>query len=778
MRANGLMQKSSHPTSSVQSLLLLSFIAFLALGIGRSSNAKSWADERATTATEAELVETKGLAAEYVRVLVAFKGVYRIYGRDLAAAGVDLAKIDPRKLTLWNEWKEVPIAVKVKEEGRFGADDTIEFVGQPPVGTFSTYKPYNYYNVYFLSWEASQPLRYSTTVLRRGEATLTNSSFWTVLHLEQDNYYRESRLPRGITDNFYWCHYSSEQTGTYPIRVSFPHFDKNRGDRVHLHFRIFGWSDVPGLKPSHKFSIQYGDDVERDSPRYDCGTFAFDGVQYYDFVTSLPASVLGYRQRFIFKTPPDRANVVDSISLDWIRVSYWRKLDADHRNVFEFNSNVYGAKYPAQFSVKNAKPRSRVFCPSQAKIYEPFNPEATEIVVAADNRETTYLLVAENGILTPDVLDYRKRDRLSDFVSSSTEVLVLYDTYLRDPAMLYAAYRKQQGLEVAAVDVVRIFDEMNAGFIDDITLKRFIRYAAAKSPRLTYLVLFGDGTSDYRMCQTFDQADPPRVGIPIHWIESPATIRTGGYVDDNWYASFKSANTPDLAIGRIPAANEVQAYEYVRKVIEYETFQASKNDKMVVISSVESRFQDMAASVRDRYGDHFTTITLLFPETSVATREVERLREEIDHGIQFLYYIGHGGAFVWRVGPVDYSKQKDLFTPADVSKLRNRLHYPIIAASSCYTTAFDAQWSIGEAFLLQPKAGAIAVIGAPWKSSAYEDHAFHTRLLDFYCSSAYKRLGDAYQAAKAAFRPKDDDYVDVQTMTLIGDPCILLARKH
>jgi hypothetical protein len=736
-------------------------------------------EDAATTPTRAQLEPTWDLASEYIRIELAFDGLYRVAVRDLLAAGMP-ATVDPRALALWNHGQLVPIHVNSRLPDRLSPDDSIEFIGAPAAGTWSTWMPDNYYNVYFLTWNGGRTLRYAETTLAQPSIPSDDLSFWHFCHLEEDNYYRESQMPRGYTDNFYWCHVAAGVSGTFPIRLDFPDIDTRYARSVRLLLHIFGYSDVPGLKPQHKFTVLYGDDDPSAPPAFNLGTFEFNHRGYYDFETSLPVSRIGFRQRLLFATPPDRQNVVDAISFDWVRIWYPRKLEAGQHHWYVFNSNLCTrANPPYSFAVRHVGRRARVFCPAQRCVYLPQRPDSDRIVVRADDRQTTFFLVTEEAVLPVESLEFRHRPRLAEAVSTGTESLLLYDPELSEAVGRTISYRQTTGPKTAAVNVRDIFDATNYGFISDVALKRFLRYAAANVPTLRYLVLYGDSTQDYRLAmpEDYDRVDPPRVGLPIHWIENPATIRTGGYVDDNWFASFKSANTPDLATGRIPAANNDQANEYVRKFIEYETFQASRNDRMLLVSSVEARFHDLAGAVQEQFRDHFTTITLLFPETSVATREVQRLREAIDGGVQLLYYLGHGGAFVWRVGPVDFAKQKDLFTPADVAQLRNALHYPIIIASSCYTTAFDADYSIGEAFILQPRAGAIAVVGSPWKSSAYEDHAFNVRFLSNYCQPGFVRLGDAYQATKEGQRPRDDSYVDTQTFTLLGDPTLKLVPR-
>lgn len=751
------------------------FLALLHVGAIASARPTLSGNNSDTTPTLAELEPDWELTEQYCRLLVAYPGLYRCYFRDLFAAGMP-RDVKADTIALWNEGELVPIAIKMQNTDGLSENDYIEFIGEHATGTYSTYKPDNYYNVYFLTWGGTRTLRYQEVTLDKPTIPAEDLSFWHVHHLEEDNYYRESRLPRGITDNFYWCHIVAGDNRTFPIRIDFPDFDSRYADHVRLVFRIFGYSDVPNLHPAHKFQIQYGDDEERESPRFDLGTFEFDYRGYYDYETTLPAGKIRFRQRIIFKTPPDRQNVVDSISFDWVRAYYPRKLDAGKRNWFVFNSNLCTtASPPYRFAVRNVTRSARVFCPSQGVIYN--RKDGTKIVVEADNRETTFCLATDEAALAVESIEFKRRSHLSDLIASGTQSLVLFDPELSEAVVRYVDYRETTGPKTSAIDVLDIFDATNYGFYSDIALKRYLRYAASSTPTLRYVLLFGDSTQDYRLASasTFDRPDPPRVGVPIHWIENPGTIRTGGYVDDNWYTSFHSANTPDLATGRVPAANSDQAHEYVRKVIEYEQFQHSLADGLLVISSVEARFQDLAAEVQRKHKECFTTVSLLFPETAVATREVQRLREAIDSGIQVLYYIGHGGSFVWRVGPVDFAMQKDLFTPTDVAMLRNALHYPIIIASSCYTTSFDTEYSIGEAFLLQPRGGAIAVIGSPWKSSVYEDHAFNSRFLQYYCQRGDQRLGDVYQAAKEAQRPRDPKYVDVQTFTLLGDPTLRLV---
>ncbi len=77
-------------------------------------------------------------------------------------------------------------------------------------------------------------------------------------------------------------------------------------------------------------------------------------------------------------------------------------------------------------------------------------------------------------------------------------------------------------------------------------------------------------------------------------------------------------------------------------------------------------------------------------------------------------FIGHGGRYIWRTGPLNLRKNHDLFTLDDVSHLKNGANLPMILSMTCYSAPFDnpTEDSIGERFLREADRGAIAVFAA------------------------------------------------------------------
>ena len=337
------------------------------------------------------------------------------------------------------------------------------------------------------------------------------------------------------------------------LRLDFPGFDRRHGDRVSLDIRVIGGTEVNSLKPMHQFDAWYGETR--------LGTVAFDGMGYHDLATSIPADRIGKNLRFQFKTPESRKDAIDQILLENIRVRYPRTLDAQGAEMFRFSNRLLGAALPQpSVEVAGLQPGSSVFAVQQAMVFRPETTTATSVIVAMGDAPTSFVAVAPFARYKPDRIDMAPGASALTSLPAATEVLVLAHPDVARAADAYARYRRTQGMKVAVVSATDVYDALNDGFIDDIALKRFIRHAAQKCPSLKYLVLLGDSTFDYREARHRDEERQPKVLIPIHWILNPATTWTGGYPDDNWYTSFRSANTPEIAVGRIPARDDPRGW--------------------------------------------------------------------------------------------------------------------------------------------------------------------------------------------------------------------------
>ncbi|HEX3121850.1 MAG TPA: C25 family cysteine peptidase, partial [Rhodanobacteraceae bacterium] len=155
-------------------------------------------------------------------------------------------------------------------------------------------------------------------------------------------------------------------------------------------------------------------------------------------------------------------------------------------------------------------------------------------------------------------------------------------------------------------------------------------------------------------------------------------------------------------------------------------------------------------------------------DASTAAAANAELKRDLDAGNLLVHFIGHGGAFIWRVGP-----PADLFTLEDVGRLTNIGRYPMVLAMTCFSAPFDnpTEDSIGESFLREQDKGAVAVFAASWTNSPNPEYS---RILIDNLMKLNNPIGDAIVAAKAQIQ----DRTFVELYNLLGDPALVLARPR
>lgn len=762
-----------------------------------------------------------------LRIELRYPGVYQISGDDLRGAGVDLAGVSRGSLALSSNGTTVPFRLlahgrvpvnatdaQVIEEIRSkssGLDidyttgpaalaqplqthDVIEFIGSPPRGTSTWFLPDNKYNVYFLTWSAGAPPQPTnpsagpdsgeaaqsapgpaTIYHEQQPAPVTGSApaqyFHQWQHLENNYIHQYTMLPPSQSDNFFWFSY---RAGTPPdqnfrANLTFPGFARELGRPATVDLQVYGVTRAIDLTPSHHFHFLY--DLKP------IGEFQFDGTALHQTSFQIPAeSVLDKPARFGLATPDHRTTAVDSVVIDYVNASYPARFDLGTAELATFNNHLTAeTTITDQLYVSGLPPGGTIFDSLSGAAW-PLAADQSTAILPNPPHATTFTVVARAPRLSPDAITLSSPPPAPASLAPGTRALVIYHPQVQRTAQAYTQYRRERGWAIEAVSVRDIFDQYNHGYISDTVLKDYLAQVHHHAPDLSHVVLIGDAFFDYREARSYDDEERLDVLIPIHWVYRPGVTWSGGYQDDNWYGSFKNEYRPDVAVGRISINNDDEGMEYLRKIIEYETFRKSATDQAYMISSVEHSFQSYVKEIGDQYAGQLSGVRYLFPEAANATDEVLNLSKAFDDGAQLFYYVGHGGSMVWRVGPIDFARQKDLFTPADVRQLSNRTRYPVIVCASCYTTSFDQPASIGEALVNQPAGGAITVIGAPWKATVQESHDFNKLFFQYYFDPAVTTIGQASLLAHRAHISESQTHPLYNSFTLLGDPCLEILR--
>jgi len=648
------------------------------------------------------------------------------------------------------------------------------------------------------------------------------------------------------TDFYYWTHATP---GTDPELLKFEFWlsdyflpaekEYNAAGGGTLRVKFYGLSSADNT-PDHLVNVSLnGKQV---------GQAAWEKRVDFTLTVPIPRSALGVKNVLSLEFPEDRLFTVDDIRLDWFEIDIPFGFDARLGETIDLHPAVLspgdwqqariilaqteilsvidivdGIEYPGTLvkaNERDGKPANEIALnwrsPKETGPYPalPFG----EVPLGSVSWPAPRFRIVDTT--RPKRIDASKMHRVLGKNVSGADALhlaqkslpngvapnsiILSHSMLMEPARALALHRAMQGYTLLVVNLDEVFlgADPNNGWFSDTAVKAWIqdywdeaKRTGARSPQ--FLTLMGDSTFDYRgIYKDRDGMEGGSNLLPAPWFEAPQWYMSGFVADNNYGCLEGDDDLPELAIGRLPADEPAQAWAYLEKIKEYE---AAGNfvpwkERALLVSSWETSFSQLLKDTANRGLGRFLPTTLI-AELDSAPDDVANMVGALNEGCGVLYYVGHGGAFVWRVGPVDYDKQKDLFTPREIESLTNASAYPIVFVSSCYSTSFDNKRSLGEVFIFAPERGGIAVIGSPWKTSVSPNHSFNTWMMNelFQLDPKKSEEGNAVRAASKlregiadhepiplglAFREaKRSGSVQGEAMvgfTLLGDPMLLV----
>ncbi len=238
----------------------------------------------------------------------------------------------------------------------------------------------------------------------------------------------------------------------------------------------------------------------------------------------------------------------------------------------------------------------------------------------------------------------------------------------------------------------------------------------------------------------------------------------------------------DIAVGRAPVNNAIQAQAFVRKVLDYEQCQTSGYQQRALFFAEilwQNPYTDQGVHknrLEQRSFGPGYEVTKLYQSLGNETREA--VMAAIRQNQNFLNHDGHGWIDVMSCGGGG-----NRLVTADADTITNS-GWGVLYSIGCWTTAFDYQ-SIGEAFVTNPNGGTVATIGNSsygWGSPGNPDFGysdkFDNRFWHAVTREGYRRLGDALNRAKAYYVPFSHDRNVYRwhqyCINLMGDPELLV----
>ncbi|MGA9332796.1 MAG: C25 family cysteine peptidase [Rudaea sp.] len=734
-------------------------------------------------------------------------GVYALDYAAIVAAQPALKGCRSDDLVLLNRGHEVPIRMIGDQNGSFGPGARIEWVGQALHGPSSWYDPYSTVNVYLLGANAGKHARMTERAAKPGAnpAALQRS-----LHLEQENLMLRlsstEMKPGDEPDVWQWTKLTP--IDAKPFAVSFDAADldtrsTNPAARLTLNFR--GVSNIIPVKgktkpPDHQVAVTLNGKPLQ--------TLEWDGRAEFRQQVSVPRALLRARGNRLELRVPRRdvadnktGFIVDVVMFNWMRVTYpiHGDLDVD-ASAFEADSDApvvldyRGRGTPALYGTDG--------------VYRPMVAQRNGRYRAAGAKQDVqlYPFVAGHVPAPPHMRAVADADLRNP--GDGYDYLIVAHPSLLGAVEPLARYHRAHGLHVDAIDVDAVYDQFNGGVAHPRAIRDLLAWATQHwkiKPR--YLLLVGDASTEIHHdarngrlsgASYLLTPDPPTTQI-LHgagfsgmdsfaYAQSDNAVPTrnliptwqyptseGQAASDNGFVALKTGDFhPLLAVGRFPVVTPAQVSAIVDKTIGYMTDPAPgswRRDVTFISTSEVASFKqasDNLAESLDQEGFATTSLYTDFNDRSREHYEQARttLRKDLDAGNLLVHFLGHGGSYIWRVGPMG-----DLFSLDDVARLSNTGRYPMVLAMTCFSAPFDnpTDDSIGEKFLREAGKGAIAVFAASWKNSP--NPTYSKILIDELLKPGHS-IGDAIVAAKGKIA--DHDFVEMYN--LLGDPAVVLAR--
>ena len=735
-------------------------------------------------------------------------GVYALDYAAIVAQQPGLSDCRSETLSLRNRNNEVPIRIVGDSNGQFGPGSRIEWVGQALHGPMSWYDQYSNVNVYQLGAAEGKHARMHGVAAGASGATVP---LRRRVHIEQDNLMlRLNQREMAVgTEPDVWQWAKLTPVDTQPFTWNFDLADLQRNPvqsaaNATLTLAFRGVSNVPPPPEGKKKAVDHV--VEMTINGKPLPALRWDGRDERRMDVAVPLALLKDKNNILGLRVPQRALgadaslfIVDVVMFNWMEAAY------------PISGNLAASN--AAFTTAGTGTVELVYAGADAPALYDSSGGYQRLVAAGNGRyrgptmaSAEMFALTDNQAMHPSLVrPIAELDLRTD--NTGYDYLIVAHPRLLAAIEPLARFHRERRLRTAVLDVDAIYDEFNGGISHPVAIRNLLAWGTQHwqvKPR--YLLLVGDASADIHhdvrseRLQAASMALRPQPSreemmLPAGLSNMPTTSYTqwdpelpnrnliptwqypsqeGQAASDNGFVALEDGNfRPKIAVGRLPVIEPYEVAAIVDKTIAYMTKPVPGDWRRGVtfISTDEvATFKKGSDKIAAELGNQGFSIKSIYTkqDASDAAAAHDELKQDLDAGSLLVHFLGHGGAFIWRVGP-----PADLFTLDDVSHLTNVGRYPVVLAMTCFSAPFDnpTEDSIGERFLREQDKGAVAVFAASWTNSPNPEYS---KILIDELLKPNMPIGEAVVAAKA----KIGDRTFVELYNLLGDPALVMARPR
>ena len=741
-----------------------------------------------------------------------YKLTYSYLKNELNISDID--NIDPRKIQLLgngggmlpidpdddrtDDLKENKIVIIGEEDGRFDAGDYILFYGYGPnrwqydseSGLYS--ERLNFYDTktaYFLKIASTNGLRLQEVASEASPNTFAEG-FNDFVRFEEEslNVFKDWERTEGSGTTWFGDYFRVGREKEYASLFNIPNLKVS--DSVFVEARMALRSDVKS-----NFQLLLNGQNLSSNKAGRILTLAGNGdntTDYYKFAYVKQPMVLSSENidaKIIYPFPAGASS--SEGWLDYIQLNVRRNLVLSGDQISFRDLKTVGTGNITQFTFSNA---------SNAKVWM-LDDTGADVGIAVNheggnlkfsyktedihefvifNPEGTLLQPKAKGLITPQNVHG---------IAAADLVIVYHPDFKEAAERLAQQRRDRNGYEVVLVDVFQIYNEFSSGAQDPGAIRNFARMLYDRDVDFRYLLLFGDGSFDYKNIY----------GLGAHFIPTFEVNDNNplyAYPTDDYmailyqstHASFVREDM-HIAIGRLPVKNMEEAENAVDKLISYDNMKVSYSDwrnRLAFFADDEDSNRHIkdanyvADIVRSDY-QKFNVDKLYidaFPQESTPAGDLSpqvngAINKNMFKGALVLAYLGHGGPKGWA--------QERILTNTDILGWTNPTHYPIFITATCSFAPFDdpSIEASGEHVFLQKNGGAAALFTTTRSVYAHQNRALTKATAEFLLSDDIhhtKTMGAVLLKGKNAVISSTGE--NTRKFMLIGDPSQVVATPQ
>jgi len=375
-------------------------------------------------------------------------------------------------------------------------------------------------------------------------------------------------------------------------------------------------------------------------------------------------------------------------------------------------------------------------------------------------------------------------------ITSTDMLIVTPKLFLEQANRLADHHRLFDGLNVNVVLNEQIYNEFSSGSPDPAAIRDFARMLyqrPAAGNKLRYLLLFGDGSFDYkdRIPNNTNRVLTFQTKESLNMVYSYASDDFFGILDAN--EGSDAVGLIDIGIGRFPVNTVEEAKMAVDKCIFYATnssenmgdwrnklcFVADNGNANTHFRQVEKQICPLIENVAPVYNVEKIYIDAFKPVSTPSGQKCPDanagITSNVQNGVLLINYTGHGGETGWA--------EEGILTVREIDSWTNYKNMPVFMTATCEFSRYDApEVSAGERVFLNPLGGGIALFTTTRLANAGTNIGLTLYFYDTLFSGTkgeYPRFGDVIAYAKNKMGGYDASLV--RNFVLLGDPALRLA---